>query len=145
MAIAPVYVRNIPNVLTITFGWWFCRTELDIKCIPQGSKTQTCDANRLNAQAQLYAAILKTCLEAKSCKSFETWGFVDSHSWVSQGLTFTRACKKLTAASLNWFKDRGASGAASFRPQLRAQAGCFCNDQFDAKSKLVGFKNLQVL
>eukprot|EP00912_Choanoflagellata_sp_UC4_P000342 UC4_evm5s209 len=59
-------------------------TELDIKCIPQGSKNQVCNADRLNAQAHLYAEILRTCLDAPNCKSVETWGFVDSHSWIGE-------------------------------------------------------------
>ena len=55
-------------------------TELDIKCVPEGS-TAPCTPNLLNAQAKLYADILATCLAAPSCTSFETWGFTDKHTW----------------------------------------------------------------
>lgn len=34
-----------------------------------------------NDQAEMYANILKTCLEVPHCKSFETWGFTDAYSW----------------------------------------------------------------
>ena len=57
-------------------------TELDIKCVKSGSG-EPCDQNRLNRQAQLYADILKVCLEAPTCKSFESWGFTDKHTWLS--------------------------------------------------------------
>ena len=56
-------------------------TELDIKCVPQNSG-QACTPNLLNAQAALYAGILQTCLNAPNCKSFETWGFTDKHTWI---------------------------------------------------------------
>ena len=31
-----------------------------------------------------YAGILRTCLAAPSCKSFETWGFTDAHTWLGE-------------------------------------------------------------
>lgn len=54
-------------------------TELDIKCT---SGSTPCTPSLLNAQGELYAAILKTCLDAPNCKSFETWGVADNHSWL---------------------------------------------------------------
>ena len=48
-------------------------TELDIKCTPQNSGLP-CTPNLLNAQAAVYAGILKTCLDQPKCTSFETWG-----------------------------------------------------------------------
>eukprot|EP01047_Picozoa_sp_COSAG01_P066050 COSAG01_NODE_9043_length_2571_cov_4.074838_1_plen_449_part_00 len=48
-------------------------TELDLKC-PEGCS--------LEAQAHLYADILKVCLAAPTCKSFETWGFTDADTWI---------------------------------------------------------------
>ena len=56
-------------------------TELDIKCVPKGSK-KACTQELLNAQAQLYADILTTCIHAPACKSFESWGFTDKHTWI---------------------------------------------------------------
>jgi len=56
-------------------------TELDIKCTPKGSG-KPCTPQLLNAQAKLYADILRTCLDAPNCKSFEVWGFTDRHTWI---------------------------------------------------------------
>ena len=56
-------------------------TELDIKCVPMKSG-RPCTQDLLNAQAQLYTNILKVCLQAPNCKSFETWGFTDKHTWI---------------------------------------------------------------
>ena len=58
-------------------------TELDIKCTPKGSGIP-CTPSLLNAQAALYADILRTCLEQPKCKVFETWGFTDKHSWIGE-------------------------------------------------------------
>lgn len=39
---------------------------------------------RLKKQAAVYAGVLKACLaNAGVCKSFETWGFTDKHSWIN--------------------------------------------------------------
>jgi endo-1,4-beta-xylanase len=56
-------------------------TELDIKCVPKGSE-KPCTPQMLNAQAKLYADILMACINAPSCKSFESWGFTDKHTWI---------------------------------------------------------------
>ena len=67
-------------------------TELDIKCTPEGSG-RPCTPDLLNAQAALYAGILRVCLEAPNCKSFETWGFYDPASWIGESehpLLFSR-------------------------------------------------------
>ena len=48
-------------------------TEMDLKC-PQGCS--------LNAQARLYADILKLCMSEPACKVFETWGFTDAATWI---------------------------------------------------------------
>eukprot|EP00937_MAST-01D_sp_MAST-1D-sp2_P004099 g4099.t1 len=37
-------------------------------------------AGKLAAQAQLYADVLRVCLEFPLCKSFELWGFTDAHN-----------------------------------------------------------------
>ena len=48
-------------------------TEMDLKC-PEGCS--------LNAQAKLYADILKVCMAEPACKVFETWGFTDADTWI---------------------------------------------------------------
>jgi len=65
-------------------------TEMDVRCAPAADGT-ICGAARLAAQADIYAGMLGACLaNAKptapsgrgGCKSFETWGFTDRHTWL---------------------------------------------------------------
>lgn len=50
-------------------------TEMDVRCAPP------CD---LNLQASIYGNMLSACLNNSGvCKSFETWGFTDAHTWLS--------------------------------------------------------------
>lgn len=51
-------------------------TEMDVRCTPP------CGADRLNLQAQVYGNILQACVNNTNCKSFETWGFTDLHTWL---------------------------------------------------------------
>jgi endo-1,4-beta-xylanase len=48
---------------------------MDVKC-------PNCNAQRLQAQAQVYADMLEACLENSNCASFETWGLYDADTWV---------------------------------------------------------------
>jgi endo-1,4-beta-xylanase len=41
------------------------------------------DENKLRAQGQIYAQIVRSCLEV-SCKSLTLWGFTDGRSWISE-------------------------------------------------------------
>jgi len=51
--------------------------EMDVRC-------QKCDASRLDLQASIYGHMLEACLNNSGvCKSFETWGFTDRHTWLS--------------------------------------------------------------
>lgn len=50
-------------------------TEMDVKC-------PNCDAQRLQAQAQVYGDMLQACLNNTNCASYETWGIYDGDSWV---------------------------------------------------------------
>lgn len=50
-------------------------TEMDVGC--KGG----CDAAGLRKQAEIYAGMLRVCLQQPKCKNFETWGFSDAHSW----------------------------------------------------------------
>jgi len=36
----------------------------------------------LQAQARIYAGLLRVCLEAENCTALVLWGFTDCHSWV---------------------------------------------------------------
>lgn len=50
-------------------------TEMDVRCVPP------CD---LNLQASIYGGMMSACLNNSGvCKSFETWGFTDAHTWLS--------------------------------------------------------------
>jgi endo-1,4-beta-xylanase len=53
-------------------------TELDVK-VQDGIGNWE---KRLKDQAKVYAGLLKTCLEAKTCTAFTTWGFVDRYTWI---------------------------------------------------------------
>jgi endo-1,4-beta-xylanase len=62
-------------------------TEMDVAC-------KQCSASRLQKQAQIYGAMLSACLSVPACKSFETWGFTDLHTWLgtaAQPLPFDAA------------------------------------------------------
>jgi endo-1,4-beta-xylanase len=57
-------------------------TELEVK-VQDGTGSWE---DRLAAQAKVYAGLLQTCLQAKNCTAFTTWGFTDRYSWIA-GLT----------------------------------------------------------
>ena len=52
-------------------------TELDIRLSDS-------TASSLNAQAKLYGELATICVQQRSCKLFQTWGFTDKHSWIPQ-------------------------------------------------------------
>jgi len=52
-------------------------TEMDVSCPPP------CDANALAKQATIYSQMLSACLANSNCKSFQTWGHTDLHSWLN--------------------------------------------------------------
>ena len=52
-------------------------TEMDVRC-------SGCSDARLQLQAAVYGHMLQACLNNSGvCKSFETWGFTDRHTWLS--------------------------------------------------------------
>lgn len=60
-------------------------TELDVRC------ALPCGDDRLAIQAKIYGDLLQACLDNSKptnpngkggCKSFETWGFTDLHTWI---------------------------------------------------------------
>lgn len=53
-------------------------TELDVR-VPLPVTQQ-----RLEAQAAIYARVLRACLRLPACDSVTTWGFTDAHSWVNR-------------------------------------------------------------
>jgi len=75
-------------------------TEIDIKCRLKEDKTcvEWTDET-LALQTKAYEGLLRACLEAKNCKSFETWGFTDKYSWLREtpnmnGLPFDKDFQK---------------------------------------------------
>lgn len=55
-------------------------TELDVKCGDGCNWT----ADKEKQQAAIYHDLLNACLAyPKTCKNFETWGFTDKHTWIS--------------------------------------------------------------
>ncbi|NEO26553.1 MAG: endo-1,4-beta-xylanase [Kamptonema sp. SIO4C4] len=66
-------------------------TEMDVR-LKQPVATQD-----YQTQAEIYQAMLRTCLQADNCNTFITWGFSDRHSWIpsyfegwGEALLFTR-------------------------------------------------------
>jgi endo-1,4-beta-xylanase len=52
-------------------------TEMDVRC-------DKCNQQRLEIQASIYGMMMEACLNNSGvCKSFETWGFTDAHTWLS--------------------------------------------------------------
>lgn len=51
-------------------------TELDISFDSWSSAAE-------KQQGDMYAKLLKICLDASNCKNFETWGFTDASTWIS--------------------------------------------------------------
>jgi len=65
-------------------------TELDVKC------PDPCTDDALQAQAQVYADILRACLQhPKVCTSFESWGFTDANTWLVGDRCPTTKCHPL--------------------------------------------------
>jgi endo-1,4-beta-xylanase len=52
-------------------------TEVDVR-LQDGSVTS------LAAQAKTYQDLMKVCLAQTACKTFQTWGFTDMHSWIPE-------------------------------------------------------------
>ena len=51
-------------------------TEMDVRI------RQPFTAKDYEKQAQIYRSMLRTCLLAKNCNTFVTWGFSDRYSWI---------------------------------------------------------------
>jgi endo-1,4-beta-xylanase len=54
-------------------------TELDV------ALTLPADGDALGAQAQVYAAVARACVNERACHTLTTWGITDRHSWVPEG------------------------------------------------------------
>jgi endo-1,4-beta-xylanase len=63
-------------------------TELDIS-VPIDS-LGTARPEDLDHQADLYAAIVRACLENRGCTAIQTWGFTDKYSWIGSHSRHTR-------------------------------------------------------
>lgn len=75
-------------------------TEIDVKCHLDNGKCKSWDEGELKKQAGVYESLLKACLGAKNCESFETWGITDKYSWLpapQYGLPFDKDMKKKSA------------------------------------------------
>lgn len=59
-------------------------TELDVSCA-WPLDCPTWGLNEETMQAEVYAALLQACLDAKACKSFEMWGLTDLYTWKGTG------------------------------------------------------------
>jgi endo-1,4-beta-xylanase len=73
-------------------------TEMDVSCNPVLGII--CDATRLQQQALVYGDVVQACVDNRKathvsgrggCKSFETWGFTDLHTWLWNYLNPTHA------------------------------------------------------
>jgi endo-1,4-beta-xylanase len=53
-------------------------TEMDVKI----QKLSGTDEEKFQKQADVYAMVLKTCLEAENCTALVTWGLTDQFSWI---------------------------------------------------------------
>ena len=53
-------------------------TELDVR-LQDASGSQ---AEKLEAQGQVFGDMARTCLEAANCEAFFTWGLTDHYSWI---------------------------------------------------------------
>ncbi|MBI1387693.1 MAG: 1,4-beta-xylanase [bacterium] len=86
---ADEFARNLQRFADL--GLEIHITELDVRI------KQPVTPEKLKKQADLYAAILRTCLDQPACKVFIMWGFTDRFSWIpftfkgfGDGLIFDR-------------------------------------------------------
>jgi endo-1,4-beta-xylanase len=71
---AESFVRNMQRFADL--GLEIYITELDVRsALPMTS-------DRLTTQATIYRDVLSACLNQPACKTFQTWGFTDAHSWI---------------------------------------------------------------
>ncbi len=91
-----VGIKNPPDIAGISanmkrlndLGLEVQVTEMDVKLDTNQPLTQ-----QLEAQAKVYADVLRACLTASRCTAFVLWGFTDAHSWLgaSKALPFDSA------------------------------------------------------
>jgi endo-1,4-beta-xylanase len=81
-----VGIKNPPDIAGITanikrlndLGLEVQVTEMDVKL-----DTNQPLAQQLQAQAKVYADVLRVCLTASRCTAFVLWGFTDAYSWLA--------------------------------------------------------------
>jgi endo-1,4-beta-xylanase len=81
-----VGIKNPPDIAGITanmkrlndLGLEVQITEMDVK-LDSGQPA----AQQLQAQAKVYADVLRACLTASRCTAFVLWGFTDAYSWLA--------------------------------------------------------------
>ena len=62
-------------------------TEIDVRaCVANASGlcalNSTIDDEALAKQAEIYGELMQICLDIPNCKSMETWGIADTHTWL---------------------------------------------------------------
>lgn len=58
-------------------------TEMDV-ALPVDEKGNLLAPTDLDRQAEIYRAILRTCMQNPGCTAFQTWGFTDKYSWIGR-------------------------------------------------------------
>ena len=91
-------------------------TELDV-ALPVDAEGNLRDPKDLEKQAEIYAGIVRACLQNQDCTAIQTWGFSDKYSWIGSssrktrgwGLPFDRTYQKKPAyqAILRTFGEHG--------------------------------------
>ncbi len=61
-------------------------TEIDVGCAPRESKCASgWGEKQEQMQAEVYAALMRVCLDTDACKSYTIWGAVDKYTWIQAG------------------------------------------------------------
>jgi len=67
--------RNVKRLAALGLEVQFTEVDVDM---------QSGNAISLGAEANTYKDLLKVCLRQPQCTLFQTWGFTDRDSWISQ-------------------------------------------------------------
>jgi len=78
----PGIISNIRRFAALGLEVHF--TEIDVACSPYGTKCAGWTPTQASTQARVYSQLLKICMQESACKSFETWGFTDAHTWLGE-------------------------------------------------------------
>lgn len=56
-------------------------TEMDVSCGKGNVPCTNYSQEIQQMQSEMYAVVLKACLDSPNCKNFETWGYTDLYTW----------------------------------------------------------------